>query len=149
HAEWKARVARCLCALKIVAERQAVIEVDNLAARSHYLAHETPAYLEGIGGNLPADRRDPGGFGTLIENQPQFFLAVGQLAFRDRVEVEQAFEQTISEPIEQPDGRLEDEIEKPQRRADPQGRRQGFANSDRFWREFTQDDMKRRDGAKG
>ena len=110
HTEWKAFVARRLGALKIVAEGEVYIKVDNLAARSHDLAHEAPAYLEGVGGNLPADRRDPRGFGTLIENQPQFFLAVGQLAFGDRIEVENAFEQTISEPIELPNCRLESEI---------------------------------------
>ena len=63
--------------------------------------------------------------------------------------MEQAFEQGISESIEQPDCRLENKIEKPQRRANSQGRREGFANSYRFWRELTQNDMKCRDGAKG
>jgi hypothetical protein len=68
HAKWKTRVARLLGPLKIVAEGEANIEVDNLAARSYDLAYETPAYLEGIGGNLLADRSDSGGFCAILED---------------------------------------------------------------------------------
>ena len=60
HAKWKTRVARLLGPLKIVAQGEANIEVDNLA-------YEMPAYLEGIGGNLVSDRRDSGGFCALLE----------------------------------------------------------------------------------
>jgi hypothetical protein len=56
-------------------------------------------------------------------NAHDILLAVGQLAFRDRIEAQDSLKQPIGKPIEQPYGRLEDQIEEPQRPADPQSRR--------------------------
>ena len=67
-AERKARVPRDFCALKVVAKREADVQIDNLSARSHDLAHKTPAYLEGVGDNLLADRGDSGGFCARIKD---------------------------------------------------------------------------------
>src|SRR5262245_53924729 len=60
-----------------------------------------------------------------------------------------SLKQPIGKPIEQPYRRREDQIEEPQRPADPQSRRYGLADSERFRRQFPQNDMKDRDGAKG
>jgi hypothetical protein len=76
----------------------------RLGAWRHDLAHQTPAHLESVGDNLLTDPGDLGRFHAFIEDQPQFFLAVGQLPFGNRLEVKHAFEQPISEPIEQPNG---------------------------------------------
>ncbi|HYY28269.1 MAG TPA: SDR family NAD(P)-dependent oxidoreductase [Chthoniobacterales bacterium] len=84
------------------------VEVDHLAARRHNLAHQTPAHLESVGDNLLTDPGDLGRFRAFIEDQPQFFLAVGQLLFGNWLEVKDAFEKPISEPVEQPNGWLED-----------------------------------------
>ena len=128
-------------ALKIVAEGEAGVEVDNLSPRRHDLAHQTPAHLEGVGDNFLADLGDFGRFRAFIEDQPQLLLAVGQLAFRDRIEAQDSLKEPIGKPIEQPYRRLEDQIEEPQRPADPQSRRYGLADSDGFRREFAQDDV--------
>ena len=149
RAERKARVACSLGELEIVAEGETGVEVDNLSARGHDLAHQTPAHLEGVGDNFLADLGDSGRFCAFIEDQPQFLLAVGQLAFRDRIEAQDSLKQPIGKPIEEPYRRLEDQIEEPQRPADPQSCRYGLADSDRFRRKFPQNDMKDRDGAKG
>ena len=82
-------------------------------------------------------------------NAHDILLAVGQLAFRDRIEAQDSFKQPIGKPIEQPYRRLEDQIEQPQWPADPQSRWYGLADGERFRREFPQNDMKDRDGAKG
>ena len=92
RAERKTGVARRLGTLKVLAEREAGVEVCNLSARCHYLAHNAPAYLEGVGDNFLADWADSGGFGAFIEDQPQFLLAVGKLAFGDGIEVENTLE---------------------------------------------------------
>jgi hypothetical protein len=85
--ERKTGVARRLGTLKVLAEREAGVEVYNLSTRCHYLAHNAPAYLEGVGDNFMADRADSRGFGAFIQDQPQFLLAVGKLAFADGIEV--------------------------------------------------------------
>jgi len=54
--------------LKVVAKREAGVQIDNLSAWSQDLAHKAPAYLEGVGDNLLADRGDSGGFCALIED---------------------------------------------------------------------------------
>src|SRR4029077_18123497 len=92
RAERKTGVARRLGTLKVLAEREAGVEVYNFSARCHYLAHNAPAYLEGVGDNFLADRADSRGFGAFIEHQPQFLLAVGKLAFADGIEVKDTLE---------------------------------------------------------
>jgi hypothetical protein len=78
-------------------------------------------------------------FRALVEDQPQFLLAMSQLALRDWIEVQDSLEQPIGQPVEQPYGRLEGEIEESQRPTNPQSRRHRLADSEGFRREFAQD----------
>src|SRR5215469_6615465 len=102
-AKWKTGVACRLGSLKIIVERAAGIEIDDFSTRRHYLAHETPAHLKGVGDNLLADQRDFSRFRAFIQDQAQFFLTVRQLGFSHWIEVQYSFQEPIRQPIQQPD----------------------------------------------
>src|SRR5690348_15741738 len=82
------------------------VQVDNLTARRHDIAHQTVAEVEHVEDKLTAQRSDVRRFFALLENEPQFLLAMRKLARAYRLKPKQSAQKEVGRFIQHPDRRF-------------------------------------------
>ena len=75
------------------------VQKDNFATRCHDIAHDAIAQIQRVEHKFTAERRYLGRFFALAHNQPQFFLAVDQLSFRNWLNAENPPQHPIARGI--------------------------------------------------
>ena len=94
-AKRETRVARLERFLHVLFEALFDIEKDDFAPRRHDIAHHAPAKIERVHEQIAAELGNLVRFFALIENEPQFLFAVGQLGAGDRFDPQQFLQEKI------------------------------------------------------
>ena len=77
------------------------IEVNDLAAGRHDIAHHAVPQIEDVEDKLATERRNVFRFFALLENQPQFLFAVGQLPFGDGLDTKKTPKDPVTRRVEE------------------------------------------------
>lgn len=125
------------------------VQRDHHISRCHDVAHAAVIEREHVEQDVFLRGRHIAGFFAFGDDVTEFFFRVGEFGFRDSLDFEQVLQQPVGGAIEHPDGGLEDDVKKVQRRADGERGLKRLADRERLWHELAQHDVEEGDDAVG
>ncbi len=143
--KWKPGVPRFQRLLHVLFETFFEIEEDDFAARRHDIAHDAPPQIERVHEQIAAERRDFIRLLALIEDEPQFLLAVRQLRRGHWFDPKELSQNEVGRFVQKPDDRPKEKVKSAQRPNEHERHRQRIGDGQVFGREFAEDNVEESD----